>query len=214
MRTIKCLWFGGFVFLMLVLTGHDSYPQTQEAKQLMLNVEKLAQLRNILSDMKKGYDILLKGYNSVKDIAEGNFSLHELFLDGLLVVSPEVKKYARVADIIADQRNIGSEYMGALNAFNAADVFGSGELSYLKGVYEGLSRRSLQNVEDLALVLTSSKLRMSDGERLTAIDRIYLDTRDQLVFLRDFNAGAVLLMRQKQKEKREIEQLKSIYKQN
>lgn len=214
MKTIRCCWVGGLVFLMLVFAGRDCYPQTQEAKQLMLNVEKLAQLRNILSGMKKGYDILLKGYNSVKDIAEGNFSLHELFLDGLLVVSPEVKKYARVADIINYQRDIGSEWKLALEAFNAADVFGSGELSYLKGVYQGLSRRSFQNVEDLALVLTSSKLRMSDGERLSAIDRIYLDTRDQLVFLRDFNASAVLLVRQKQKEKREIEQLKSIYKQN
>lgn len=210
MKTIKVL----LVAILVLLVGTASYGQSQEAKQLMLNVEKLSQLKNILSDMKKGYKILVKGYNSVKDIAKGNFSLHELFLDGLMVVSPEVKKYARVADIISYQMNIGSEYKRALKGFRSAEVFAPSELSYLTSVYENLSRRSLQNLEDLMMVITSSQLRMSDGERLLAIDRIFLDTQDQLLFLRDFNAGAVGLMKQKQKEKREIDQLKSIYIQN
>lgn len=210
MKTIKVL----LVAILVLLRGTASYGQSQEAKQLMLNVEKLSQLKNILSDMKKGYTILVKGYNSVKDIAEGNFSLHELFLDGLMVVSPEVKKYARIADIISYQMSIGSEYKRALKGFHGAEVFAPRELSYLTSVYENLSRRSLQNLEDLIMLITSSQLRMSDGERLLAIDRIFLDTQDQLVFLRDFNAGAVDLMKQKQKEKREIEQLRGIYRQN
>jgi hypothetical protein len=207
MKTIKVL----LVAILVLLMGTASYGQSQEAKQLMLNVEKLSQLKNILSDMKKGYTILVKGYNSVKDIAEGNFSLHELFLDGLLLVSPEVKKYARVADIISYQMSIGAEYKRALKGFHAAEVFAPSELSYLSSVYENLSRRSLQNLEDLMMVITSSQLRMSDGERLLVIDRIFLDSQDQLVFLRDFNAGGVVLMKQKQKEKRDIEQLRGIY---
>lgn len=210
MKLIKVL----MMFVLILFFSLKSYAQSQEAKQLMLNVEKLAQLKNILSDMKKGYTILVKGYNSVKDIAEGNFSLHEVFLDGLLVVSPEVKKYVRVADIISYQLKIGAEYKQALSGFRSADVFAASELSYLASVYENLSRRSLQNLEDLTMVISSSKLRMSDGERLLAIDRIFLDTKDQLLFLRDFNAGGVVLMKQKQKEKREIQQLQSIYRQN
>jgi hypothetical protein len=84
----------------------------------------------------------------------------------------------------------------------------------MSGVYENLFSQSLQNLEDLTMVITSSKLRMSDDERLRAIDRIFLDTRDKLVFLRDFNSGANMLLLQKQKEKREISQLKSYYRQN
>jgi hypothetical protein len=201
--------------LLLVSLGVQlSYGQSQEAKQLLLNVEKLSQLKNILSDMKKGYTIVSNGYRSVKNIAEGNFSLHEVFLDGLMVVSPEVKKYARVADIISYQKDIVSEYKRALKGFRTADVFSGDELSYMSGVYENLFSQSLQNLEDLTMVITSSKLRMSDDERLRAIDRIFLDTRDKLVFLRDFNSGANMLLLQKQKEKREISQLKSYYRQN
>ena len=208
---MKSIRLGVFWMMVLVLAGLGVNAQSSEAKQLLLNVEKLSQLKNILEDMKKGYTILSKGYGSVKDIAEGNFSLHEVFLDGLLVVSPEVKKYRRVADILRDQKLIVSEYRSALGAFRSADVFNLGELDYLGKVYEGLLKASLQNLEDLAMVITSSKLRMNDEERLAAIDRIFADTSDKLTFLRSFNQSATLLVHQKKKEKREIESLKAYY---
>lgn len=197
--------------VVLVLAGLRGVAQSSEAKQLLLNTEKLSQLKNILSDMKKGYEILSKGYGSVKDIAQGNFSLHEVFLDGLLVVSPEVKKYRRVADILRDQKLLVSEYRSALGAFRSADVFNADELEYLGKVYSGLFEASLQNLEDLAMVITSSKLRMNDEDRLAAIDRIFLDTSDKLTFLRSFNQSATLLFHQKKKEKREIESLRAYY---
>ncbi|RYZ90720.1 MAG: TerB family tellurite resistance protein [Proteobacteria bacterium] len=200
----------GLVWVML-LCGLGASAQSSEATQLMLNVEKLSQLKNILADMKKGYTVVSQGYKKVKDIASGNFSLHEVFLEGLMVVSPEVKKYRRVADIISAQKSIVSEYRAALKAFRGADVFNASELDYLGNVYSTLFDASLQNLEDLTMVITSSKLRMSDEERLKAIDRIFLDTSDKLEFLRDFNRGAVVLFKQKQKEKREIEQLKMYY---
>lgn len=198
---------------LMCLGGLGASAQSNEAKQLMLNVEKLSQLKNILSDMKKGYTVVSQGYSKVKDIASGNFSLHEVFLDGLMMVSPQVKKYRRVADIIAAQKSIVSEYKAALGAFRGADVFNVSELDYLGNVYSSLFDASLQNLEDLTMVITSSKLRMSDEERLKAIDRIFLDTSDKLEFLRDFNRGAVVLFHQKQKEKREIEQLRMYYRQ-
>jgi hypothetical protein len=205
---------GVLMMLALLFCWGTSFGQSQEVKQLLLNVEKLSQLKNILEDMKRGYSILSKGYGKVRDIAEGNFSLHEVFLDGLMVVSPEVKKYARVADILSNQKTIVSEYKRAFAGFASSDVFSSDELSYLGLVYENLLKKSLANLEDLAMVITSSKLRMSDDERLQAIDWIFLDTQDKLMFLRDFNAGANLLLLQKKKEKREIQSLQSIFRAN
>lgn len=211
---MKSIRIGVGWMMVLVLAGLGASAQSSEAKQLLLNMEKLSQMKSILSDMKKGYQILSKGYGSVKDIAEGNFSLHEVFLDGLMVVSPAVKKYRRVVDILDYQKSIVSEYRSALSAFRSADVFNPSELEYMSSVYSGLFKASLQNLEDLALVVTSSKLRMNDEERLRAIDRIFLDTEDKLVFLRSFNQRAVLLFHQKKKEKREIESLRAYYKTN
>ncbi len=204
--------FWGMVWVWLLCWilcwGGGAYGQSHDAKQLLLNVEKLSQLKNILRDMKRGYTIVSDGYRSVKNIAEGNFSLHEVFLDGLMLVSPEVRKYGRIGDIIAGQRALLSEYKGAMKAFGGADVFSPGELSYMASVYDQLLKGSLQNLEDLAMVITSSKLRMDDGERLAAIDRVFLDMHGKLLFLRNFNAEARVLMGQKQREKSELDRLR------
>ena len=171
--------------------------QSTEAQQLLNNVEKLSQLKNILSDMKKGYTILSSGYNAVKNISQGNFSLHETFLDGLMAVSPEVRKYARVADIITAQKDIVSEYKRSLKNFQRSNLMDARELDYFSKVYAGLFSQSMDNLDELTLVLTAGTLRMSDEERLASIDRIFKDTSDKLTFLRSFNnqAGTLLLQR-------------------
>lgn len=171
--------------------------QSTEAQQLLINVEKLSQLKNILSDMKKGYTIIANGYNAVKNISQGNFSLHETFLDGLMLVSPEVRKYARVADIVTAQKDIVSEYKRSLKNFQASGQMNAQELDYVARVYSGLFSQSMDNLDELTLILTAGSLRMSDEERLSSIDRIFQDTTDKLTFLRSFNqqTGALLLER-------------------
>ena len=198
-------WFYKAVMLLL-LTSMTTFAKAQstEIEQLLLNVEKLSQLRNILTDMKKGYVVITNGYNTIKDISQGNFSLHEAFLDGLMVVNPEIKKYRRVADIISNQKDIVSEYKAAFNRFKQSDNFNPQEIDYLSKVYGQLFDQSVNNLDDLATVITSSKLRMSDDERLQAIDRIFADTQDKLQFLRSFNKQAGILGLQRAKEKADI----------
>lgn len=185
--------------------------QTQEVVQLLLNVEKLSQLKSILTDMKKGYEIVSKGYNAVKNISQGNFSLHETFIDGLMLVSPEVKKYHRVADIIRYQSAIVSEYKSAFGRFKTSGTFSPEEINYLGNVYGQLTRQSVDNLDQLLTVITASQLRMSDEERLQAIDRIFADTEDKLVFLRDFNRQAGILNLQRKKEQSDTRNLQNIY---
>ncbi len=178
--------------------------QSNEVQQLLLNVEKLSQMKNILSDMKQGYTILHNGYNTVKNIAQGNFNLHEVFLDGLMIVSPEVRKYHKVADIVRLQSAILSDYRSAFKRLSASNVFSSSDLGYLEQVYGRLNRESLQNLDRLLMVITTSKLHMNDEERLKAIDRIHADMADKLVFLRSFNRDTNLLGLQRAKEKAEV----------
>src|ERR1700737_433815 len=103
----------------------------QLTEQLVLDIEKLADLKNILSDMYKGYQILDKGYSEIKNIAQGNFNLHKVFLDGLLAVSPVVKNYSRVAEIIQMEFPLVSEYKAAYKKFRADGHFTPQELDYI-----------------------------------------------------------------------------------
>jgi hypothetical protein len=187
------------------------YGQSAEVQQLILNVEKLSQLKNILSDMKKGYQVISTGYNSVKNIAQGNFSLHELFLDGLYLVSSEVRKYPKIAQVISLQADIISEYKRAYKRFSSGGHFSLSELDYLSKVYSRLFSQSLDNLDQLAMVITAKQLRMSDSERLAAIDRIFSDTQDKLFFLRDFNRKASVLQLQRSRESAEISGVASFF---
>ena len=199
------------LLLLLLFSIARSFGQSQEAQQLLLNVEKLRQLKGILSSMKKGYDVVSKGYNSVKNIAQGNFSLHEVFLDAMMLVSPEVKKYRRIADITTAQSDIVSEYKSAFKRFNSGGNFTLSELDYLGKVYSKLFDQSLDNLDQLTLVITANKLRMTDDERLQAIDRIFADTQDKLMFLRSFNLKTNMLNIQRQKEKTDVAGTKQFY---
>jgi hypothetical protein len=62
------------------------------------------------------------------------------------------------------------------------------------------------------LVITSGTLRMSDDERLQAIDKIYSSIVDQYSFLRDFNSSTTVLSLQRKNEQTEIEMSKIISK--
>jgi len=202
------------LFLLLIIgltigTPQRGHAQVEQLEQLALDIEKLAQMKSILTEMYKGYEILTGGYNTVKSIAEGNFNLHSAYLNGLLQVSPTVKSYVRVADIISDQATLVSEYKAALNTFNGSGQFTGAELNYLSGVYSNLFNESVDNLDALVMVLTDSELRASDAERIAAIDHIYTSVQNELSFLRQFNGRAAALGAQRQHSLQEITNVQS-----
>jgi hypothetical protein len=188
-----------------------SQAQSQEAVQLILNYEKLQQLEEILDNMYKGYTILAKGYNTIKDIAEGNFNLHQMFLDGLLAVNPAVSNYKRIPVIIQYQEYLVSEYKRAFNRFKNDPNLTVREIKYLENVYDNLFRQSLRNLDELLMIVTAATLRMSDEERLQAIDRIYMDMENKLVFLKVFNSSTQMLVMQRARESHDVETLQKLY---
>lgn len=185
--------------------------QSFEIQQLLLDCEKLTQLKDIYSDMKKGYEILSEGYNAVKDISEGNFDLHKLFLDDLLKASPAVQKYQKVADIINCQLQIMSEYDNAYNRFKQDDNFSADEIIYIGKVYSKLIDESVKGLSDLTTVITDGVLRASDDERLNQIDKLDAEMKDRLHFLRYFNNNTTILSLQRARERNDANTVKGIY---
>lgn len=193
------------VLLLMMMPAIKAKAQAEETAQLLLNIEKLAQFKGILKQMKNGYRILDGGYNAVKDISKGNFSLHKTFLDGLMEVSPTVKNYRKVAEIINGQVRLVKLSRNSLSRFRNDKHFNFKEINYIAKLYENLLGQSLNNLDELATVVTAGKLRMSDDERLKAIDRIHKDMEDKLSFLGRFNGDVEVLSLQRAKEKSNIE---------
>jgi hypothetical protein len=192
------------LILALTVSFISTNAQSAEVQQLLLNVEKLAQFKKILKNMKDAYKIIFKGYTAVKDLSQGDFNLHKTFLDGLMEVSPAVKKYKRIADIFKYQLRITKEYKAAYNQFRDDKQFTLQEIEYVGKVYSNLFNETLKSLEELAMVITAGKLRMSDDERLQAIDKIYEAVVDQYSFLNEFNNSTAILSLQRKSEQNEI----------
>ena len=210
-RNKKKWWLFIALFFSCLVSSLKVSAQATELAQLALNVEKLAQFKQILSDLKKGYEILTGGYNTIKNISEGNFKLHQAFLDGLMEVSPSVKKYKRVGDIIDYQLRLVKEYKLAFSRFKQSEQFTDEEIGYIGKVYNNLITQSLENIDDLLVIITANKLRMSDEERLAVIDDIYKDMAGKLTFLHRFSNQAQVLALQRAKESKDVKVLKGLY---
>jgi hypothetical protein len=126
-------------------------------------------------------------------------------------VSPVVKKYRRVGDIIQYQILLIKESKKGMNRLTKSDHFSVEEIHYFETIYSNLSKESLRNLDELATIITADQLRMSDDERLEAIDTIYLEMQDKLLFLRNFNSSSNVLALQRAKEKNDVKSLEGSY---
>lgn len=197
--------------LVIIPTLKPVFGQATETQQLILNWEKLQELEKILDNMYVGYKILDKGYTTIKNISEGNYTLHQLFLDGLMAVNPTVRNYKRIPYIIDYQKLLLAEYKNAYNRFKNDPHFTPQEIEYLANVYNYLFMASLRNIDDLVMIITATKLRMSDDERLKAIDRIFYDMEGKLVFLRSFNNSTQLLAIQRARAANDMRAINHLY---
>lgn len=185
--------------------------QVQEMQQLLLDIEKLTQMKSILSDMKTGYQIYQQGYGTISSLAKGNFDLHSVYLNGLMAVSPGIRNYGRIAEIITIQTSLLSEYKKKYQLFRQSGSFNASELDYMGTVYSKLVAETLDNIEELTNVVTANKLRMSDADRIKAIDRIYATSSDKLQFLRSFNNQGIALSIHRSKDGGDTRTLKQLY---
>jgi hypothetical protein len=110
------------------------------------------------------------------------------------------------------QSQLVKEYKAAFRSFKQTDLFSERELNYMSTVHDQLASRSLKNLESLLSVVTAGELRMNDEERLEAIDRIFSDLEDKLLFLRSFNSKAYVVSRQRSAEISGVSSMQQLYK--
>jgi hypothetical protein len=199
------------VVIAILVSRFNARAQDVEIEQLLLNIEKLSQLKTMLNDLKQGYQIVYSGYEQIKNISQENFNLHEAFLDGLLQVSPSVQKYYKVKEVISGQLQFIKEYKASVKGINSSSLFTAQEIEHLGKVYKKLFNSMVENLDALALVLTDNVFRMSDNERLSSIDDIHNHSQQQLQFLRKYTNANKRLLLQRAKEQKEINTSKKLY---
>jgi hypothetical protein len=197
------------ILVILTIAGTiRTNAQGFDAQQLLLDVEKLGQLKQILQDLKNGYQVLQSGYSAIRDIAKNSFDLHKSYLDGLLAVSPTVQGYERIAVIADMQVRLIQSYQSAWNRFQYDKNLQPVELAALSQLYTQVLKASADDLDDLTDGITAGTIRASDAERLQGIDLIYHRAQTKLSLIQRVNNETSLLSLQRAGEATDISVLR------
>jgi len=186
-------------------TWSEWFSQKKTQKKHLL--EQIAALQVYLEFARKGYSVVGDGIGLVRDISRGEFNLHEAFFSGLAKVNPVVRDDFRVAEIVLLQAGI----IRSFSTVRGDGLFSAEDLLYVAEVASGVINSCYADLAELLLVITSGKLELSDAERLSRLDQIYMRMRDRSDFSRDFCGKAALLLRQKRTEQNAVENLRRYY---
>ncbi|MGB7526527.1 TerB family tellurite resistance protein [Sphingobacterium cellulitidis] len=185
--------------------------QSADVSQLLLNIEKLTQLKKILLQMRQSYSILSKGYGMVSELSQGNFNLHRVFLEGLMEASPSVRNYRKVKEAVNLQLHLVSLCNSSIKRYRNSGAFSIGELRYLASVQQKVLSESLGNLQELAVLVSGGLVQMDDGERLSAIDGIHRKMEETIGFLRRFLGSTDMLRLQRIRHGRDLGQRESFF---
>ena len=184
-------------------TWDEWFRQKKTQKKYLL--QQIAALKVYIDYAKKGYDIASKGLNTIRRIKDGDFNLHRDFFGSLSLVNPTIKRYKKVADIIALQVRIVKNAKQTMEGVREGGQFTADEISYCTNVYSGLLEDCLDGINELFLVITSGELEMKDDERIRRIDRLYSDMQNKYSFSEDFGNSMGVLAVQRVNERAEID---------
>lgn len=186
-------------------TWPEWFAQKKTQKKYLL--EQLAALKLYAGYLKKGYEIGSSGLDLIKDAGRGELDLHGAFFNSLKTVSPAIKKNVRIAEIIEMQLAISNTCAGFRHLGNLSDD----NRRYINQVSTGLLVDCLSNLEDLLLVISSGRLELSDEERLSRIDQLYLDMQQKRIFTSRFSLLLQSLERDRVQEIRNIKEMEDMY---
>ena len=176
----------------------------QKATQKKYLLQQIAALRVYSGYLSKGYSVAKNGLNTIKSIKNDDLLQHANYFTSLVTVNPQIKRYKKVADIIAMQISITKQSANTIKTFRNNHHFTSKEINYLRGVFNTLLSDCGNNLDKLLTLITNGNLQMKDDERIKAIDNIYLDMQDKQQFVRVFSNNTAGLSIQRSNDENDI----------
>lgn len=137
--------------------------------------------------------------------------LYSKYYQELWEVKSAITYYKRLKELTAQQIDIVDEYRWAWGLFAKDKHFSLEELLAMEKVYGGILERSVKNVDQILVVVSSFKTQMSDGARLELIGAAALEMESIWSDLKQFNRENSLLSIQRAKSLEEAAKLKELY---
>lgn len=204
------------VVLMLVLQRNaqaqlfkEWFRQKKTQKEYLL--KQIAELKIYLSYLQKGYKIVESGINTVREIKNGEFSLHDLYYSSLKRVNPEIRKLPQAVSIVENTQYIFSATNDLIKVVESTALLNEAQSNLLNIACPAIRRDAEQVTDALLAVLTDRSLELTDDERIARIQQIYDYSLQQTVFVKELCSSVYSLTWASEMDSREIQKIKSFY---
>lgn len=151
------------------------FKQKKTQKKYLL--AQIAVLESYAQEIEKGYDVARGGLSSISALKDSDFMQHTLHFSSLQMVSSNVKKYSKIL-AITEMEDRSEKLRRDMMRIKDLDVFLSiQEIAALRQVNTETSSEVAKDLEQLELLVTDGKLKMSDDARISHIDQIYTEVK-------------------------------------
>jgi hypothetical protein len=207
------------IFLMLcsILFVSSAKPQTwdewfrQKQTKLKYIAQQIAAFEVYAGYLKKGYEIVDKGWNTVNDIKHGDFDLHNNYFTSLKQVSNSVRGYDKIDGITNLQLQILQVDDATKKFIHDNENIRDEERDYINKVLSNLLNKCADDLSEMKTLTTNDSLSMKDDERLKRIDDLYFDMQDKYSFAKHFQSSVQTLALLRAKGTNDIKTSKLLY---
>ena len=184
-----------------VIKAVDLKIQRLQNKTIWLqNAQKT--LENTLSKLK---------LDEISEWTEKQKEQYREYYEELAKVKEIISYYQRIRDITQKQVRLVNEYQHAWQLIQQDDHFTSDEIEYMSRVYSGILEESLNNIDQITLIVQSFTTTMSDAKRLEIINNAADQVDANYDDLMRFNQQNVLLSLSRAKTSIEVQTVKKLY---
>lgn len=159
-------------------------------------------LENVLSQLK---------LDEISDWAQRQGDLFGDYYNELWRVKNTITQYQRIRDIAQNQALLVREYQAVWSLLRNSGNFSVAEINYMERVYSKILETSINNMQQIHVVVNAFRTQMSDAERLELVHRVDRDVRSNLADLRRFNRQNVGLDVQRGGNLLDLELLQQIH---
>jgi len=184
-----------------VIKAIDLKVQRMQNQTIWLqNAQKV--LENQLSRLK---------LTEISDWTSQQRQLYSGYYDELWKVKATITYYQRIKDLTVKQVALVAEYNRAWGMLKQDRHFSAAELTAMQSVYSGILSASVENLDQIMLVVNPGKTQMSDEQRLELVNRAGNRLDDNYDDLRRFNMQNQVLSLQRGKELGDTKTTQALY---
>ena len=178
-----------------------------------LGIQKIQTETIVLQDAQKQLENVMQQtqLTAITDWVQQQKDLYANYYAELWQVKTAITTYSKVTALIEKQARLISEYKQTYARVQQDPHFSAAEVNHILKVYQGILKESVDNVNQLALVIQALVTQMEDGGRLRIIDAASDRIDRNYSDLQRFTQENTLLSLQRTKDQQDGDMIRRLY---